>query len=174
MENYKVEAKSRENLRRLAMSFRQYLGLGDTLYFPIVQILDVLPELFNGFNCEIVEDSVFPDNIHADTDIRTGNIRIKESVYERACRGEGRDRMTIAHELGHYLMLCVCGFKLERNFSGAKTKTCCDPEWQAKCFAGELLVTAHWVDNMFPETIAEKCGVSLDAAQVQYESLKKR
>ena len=109
----------------------------------------------------------------ADTDIRTGHIRIKESVYEGACNGEGRDRMTIAHEIGHYFTLCFCGFRLERNFSGGKIPAFRDPEWQAKCFAGELMVPAHRVKGMDAYEIADQCGVSYDAACVQYKHLPK-
>ena len=93
--------------------------------------------------------------------------------YDGACNGEGRDRMTIAHEIGHYFTLCFCGFKLERNFGGGKIITFRDPEWQAKCFAGELMVPAHRVKGMTVDKIAEKCGVSFAAASVQHKHLKK-
>ncbi len=173
MSNYMVEAKSRADLRRLARMLREYFQLDGVLYFPIVELLDVMTELFNGFNYEVVEDSVLSKKVHADTDIRTGHIRIKESVYEGACNGEGRDRMTIAHEIGHYFTLCFFGFKLTRNFSDAKIITFRDPEWQAKCFAGELMVPAHLVKDMDRFEIAKRCGVSYDAACVQYKHLPK-
>jgi hypothetical protein len=168
-----VEAKSRADLRKLARILRDHLHLSDVLYFPIVELLDVLTELFGDFNYEVVEDSAMPKKVHADTDIRTGHIRIKESVYEGACKGEGRDRMTIAHEIGHYFTLCFCGFRLERNFSGSKIPAFRDPEWQAKCFAGELMVPAHLVKGMNEYEIANQCGVSYDAACVQYKHLLK-
>lgn len=120
MSNYMVEAKSRIDLRKLARILRKHLNLDDELYFPIVELLDVFTEIFDDFNYEVVEDTVLSKKVHADTDIRTGHIRIKESVYNGACNGEGRDRMTIAHEIGHYFMLCFCGFKLERNLAIGK------------------------------------------------------
>jgi len=79
-----VEAKSRADLRRLARILREHLQLDNVLYFPIVELLDVMTELLDDFNYEVVEDSVLSRKIHADTDIRTGHIRIKESVYEGA------------------------------------------------------------------------------------------
>lgn len=173
MSNYMVEPKSRTDLRRLAYIFRKHLHLDDVLHFPIVELLDVMTELFDDFNYEVVEDNVLSKKVHADTDIRTGHIRIKESVYEGACNGEGRDRMTIAHEIGHYFTLCFCGFKLERNFSGVKIPAFCDPEWQAKCFAGELMVPTHLVKDMTAYEIADRCGVSYDAACVQHKHLPK-
>ena len=130
-------------------------------------MLDVLSELFDDFSYEIVSDNELPSNTHADIDIRTGHIRIKESVYERACNGEGRDRMTIAHEIGHYFTLCFCGFKLQRNFSRSKVQTYKDPEWQAKCFAGEFMISKRLTKSMSPFEIVQACGVSFDAAEVQ-------
>lgn len=171
MSNYMVEPKSHDDLRNLALQFRKLLHLEDELYFPIVELLDVMTEIFDDFNYEVVEDNVFSENVHTDTDIKTGLIRIKESVYEDACNGEGRDRMTIAHEIGHYFTICVCGFKLTRNFSEKRIPVFQDPEWQAKCFAGELMVAAHLVKGMNEYEIAKRCGVSCDAAHVQYEHL---
>ena len=164
---YIVETKSREELRDLAYAMREALGLKDALWFPIVETLDVLADVIAGFSYEIVEDDALPTGVHADTDIRTGHIRIKESVYNGACDGQGRDRMTIAHELGHYLTLCWCGFKLQRNFNNEYVIAPNDPEWQAKCFAGELLVPHHLTKGMDRYDIAVECGVSLEAAEVQ-------
>ena len=62
---------------------------------------------------------------------------------------------------------------MERNFEGGKIRSFEDPEWQAKCFAGELLIPAHLVGDLTPEEISEKCGVSYDAAVVQYKSMRK-
>lgn len=172
MTDYFVEAKSRAELRDLANEFRSTLGLENTLYFPIVNILDVLAVMYPGkFSYEIVNDCELPKDTHADTNIQTGHIRIKESVYNRACNGEGRDRMTIAHEIGHFLTLCICGFSLERNFRKMKCPAFRDPEWQAMCFAGELMVSAHLARSLSPNQIAQKCGVSLDAAKCQYKHI---
>ena len=51
-----VEAKSRTDLRRLARILREQLHLDDVLYFPVVELLDVMTELFDDFNYEVVED----------------------------------------------------------------------------------------------------------------------
>ena len=171
MSNYMVEPKSHDDLRNLALQFRKLLHLEDELYFPIVELLDVMTEIFDDFNYEVVEDNVFSENVHTDTDITTGHIRIKESIYEGACNGEGRDRMTIAHEIGHFFTICICGFRLTRNFTHTEAITFRDPEWQAKCFAGELMVPAHLVRGMGTHEIAKRCGVSDDAARVQNKHL---
>ena len=110
MAEYIVEPKSRQDIRDLTLMLRKFLGLENEKYFPITELLDVLAEIFDDFSYEIVENNELPFGTHADTNTLTGHIRIRESVYE----GAGRDRMTIAHELGHYFTICFCGFKLER------------------------------------------------------------
>lgn len=171
MIEYVVEAKSRGDIRGLARILRKTLGLEKEIYFPIVELLDVLCMIFPRFSYEIVEDGIFPENIHADTDVMNHHIRIKQSVYDGAAEGVGRDRMTIAHEIGHYFMLCCCGIKFQRNFKKESIPTYKSPEWQAKCFAGELLVDAKLTKDMNPYEIVEQCGVSIDAAKYQYRKM---
>lgn len=168
---YIVEPKSRGEIRELAYLFRKELGLLDVLYFPIVELLDLMREVFSEFTYEIVPDEEFPKDIHADTDITRHHVRIKESVYDGAVEGVGRDRMTIAHELGHYLMLCICGFRLTRNFGNEEVPAYKSPEWQAKCFGGELMVAEHLTRDLSAKEIEEKCGVSEDAATYQYKKM---
>lgn len=167
--SYVVEPKSRADLRNLSNTLRRHLGLENERWIPIVELLDVLSEALESFSYEVVEDEELPPKVHADTDIRTGHIRIKESVYVGACEGEGRDRMTIAHEIAHFFTLCFCGFKLQRNFDGSRVPPYMDPEWQAKCFAGEFMVPYHLTQDMSPARIANECGVSIDAAIYQYK-----
>lgn len=173
MVEYVVEAKSRRQLRSLASILRKHLGLENELYFPVVELLDVMYEIFPRFSYEIVPDSTFPSNVHADTDVMNHHIRIKESVYNGAAEGNGRDRMTIAHEIGHYFTLCFCGFQFQRNFKKEVVPAYRSPEWQAKCFAGELLIDFDLVYNMQPYEIVDKCGVSYEAAYYQYNQIHK-
>ena len=169
MISYIVEPKSRSDLRQIGNILRHHLGLDNECRIPIVELLDVLSEALDNFSYEIVKDEDLPPSVHADTDVLTGHIRIKESVYERACEGEGRDRMTIAHEIGHFFTICFCGFKLQRNFDGKKIRPYEDPEWHAKCFAGEFMVPYHVTQGMTPSEIVEACGVSYQAAKYQYD-----
>lgn len=171
MGEYIVESKSREDLRELALAIREDFGIKNVLWVPIIEMLDVFSELFEGFSYEIVPDTEMPPGVHAETDIVTGHITIRESVYERACDGKGRDRMTIAHEIGHYIMLCYCGFKLQRNYDGREILPYNDPEWQAKCFAGELMMGHNVISGMNLRDIYKSCGVSLKAARYQFDHI---
>ncbi len=173
MSQYVSKPLSREDIRKYSCGIRKILHLENCLRFPIVEFFEVMPEWFaqSNFYTEIVEDTEMPPNIHAEYDLRTNSIRIKNSVYEGACAGSGRDRMTMAHEIGHFLIIRQNGVQLCRSFS-EQVPTFQDPEWQAKCFAGELLIPAHLVHGMPSAKIAEECGVSLDAAIYQLGKIK--
>jgi Zn-dependent peptidase ImmA (M78 family) len=155
----------------MAYKVRKKLGLTDQLFFPVVEVMESLPLLFPEFYYEIVEDDELPAGAHADMNVLNQCMRIKKSVYEGACKGWGRDRMTIAHELGHFFTLCIAGFKLQRNFSGKALKSYEDPEWQASCFAGELLMPAHLIKDMDILDVEVQCGVTIYAVMYQFKKI---
>lgn len=141
------------------------------MYFPIVNVLEVIHIFDDDAHFEIVEANELEPNEHAVTDINTKTIKIRSDVYDGACEGVGRDRMTIAHEFAHFITLCVCGFRLARSFHDAPIPTYCDPEWQAKCLAGELMVDSDLVKGMSAIEISVACGVSLPAAKMQLSKI---
>lgn len=166
------QSLSRKKIRNIVNVFRNYLGLSDVLYFPVMQVL----ENINRFDCDAYFEVVQKEELetaeaHAETDILNKCIKIRQDVYDRACAGYGRDRLTIAHELGHFILILLCGIKFHRSFDGEQPKAYNDPEWQAKCFAGELLIPAHLIKNMTAEEVALKCGVSFDAAEFQLSKI---
>lgn len=169
---YRVEGKSRAELRRLAKKIRKTLGLTDKLYFPIVDVLELVHLFDKDAHFEIVEPSELDDGEHAVTDILTKTIKIRADVYDGACNGNGRDRMTIAHEFAHFITLCVCGFKLARSFDKGNVPAYQDPEWHAKCLAGELLIDSDLVKGMSALDVSVKCGVSFDAAKMQLSKIR--
>ncbi|MBR1937848.1 MAG: ImmA/IrrE family metallo-endopeptidase [Spirochaetales bacterium] len=161
-----VEPKSRMDLRALAHKIRTFLGLAPDMPFPAVEVLEVLHYFIPEAYFEILPAEEMQPQIHADTDITNRVIQIREDVYEGACKGNGRDRMTIVHEFAHFIMLCYLGFKLSRAF-GNTVETYRDPEWQAKCLAGELMMDSRVIAGMDVYTVSEKYGVSEDAARMQ-------
>lgn len=165
--NYSVEPRSRSDLRRLAHSIREVLGYENQFALPIVDLLDVFEEALPRFSYSIIPDDELPPHKHADTNVYTGEIRIKESVYEGARCGNGRDRMTIAHEFAHFITLCLLGFKLNRTVGSKKLRAYEDPEWQAKCLAGELMIPHDLIAGMNVFDVVQKCGVSESAARYQ-------
>lgn len=158
-------------MRQLAKKIREMLELTDELYFPIIEILEMIHLFDKDAHFEIVGADELEENEHAVTDITTKAIKIREDVYEGACNGVGRDRMTIAHEFAHFITLCVCGFRLARSFDNCEVPSYCDPEWQAKCLAGELMISSDLVKGMSALEVSKKCGVSLDAAKFQLSKI---
>jgi hypothetical protein len=166
MMNFIAEPLKRSQLRAIAMVIRTKIGCQNTLYFPVMELLEhKMPDWFDGFHFEISPDGYFPPDIHAETAIEEKIIRIREDIYNGACNGNGRDRMTVAHEISHYILLVVQGLKLYRSFSGSKPEAFRDPEWQAKALAGEILCPYHLIKGMPAFVIAKKCGVSMPAAE---------
>jgi hypothetical protein len=165
-----AEPVQRNKLRAIANVIRELSGHKDELYFPIIQFMEhKMPFLFAGFHHEIMPKSYFPPDIHGETSVEERLIRIREDVYLGAILGMGRGRMTVAHEVGHYILLVAKGLKLYRSFAETKIEAFRDPEWQAKAFAGEFLCPYHLISGMAAPQIALTCGVSDDAARYHFK-----
>ena len=92
-------------------------------------------------------------------------LKIRDDTYENAINGIGRDRFTIAHEIGH-IFLHSNNVSLAR--SNEEIPIYCNPEWQANTFARELLCPINGIikgDN--DETLAKRYGVSKEVARIQ-------
>ena len=171
---YKAQPLSRADIRELAAEYRQKLNLTGVAYVDILSLMEnVFPVLYAkaGFNYSYETREVMGNN-HGLTDPRTGQIMIREYVYQNAYDGKGRDRMTIAHELAHFILHDGVTIGLARASMDENIPPYRDPEWQATCFAAEFLMGAEVIKNMTPEQIAERCGVSLEAARYQKSKIK--
>lgn len=172
MSCYKASAISRKNIQELIRYLKKIVHLENELYFPIVQFLEnILPILIPDFQLEIVPKKEM-GNKHGETYPNRNLIRIREDVYLGAVSGCGRDRLTIAHEIGHLLLHeddCIALCKLAPN---EKLRPFEDPEWQANAFGGELLASTYLIKGMSAADVSEKCGVSMDAAKVQLRTAR--
>lgn len=173
---YRVRARKRKEIRKLAESWWSGLGVsGDR--FPIVEVVDVaLSKHFRGRYTFAVLDKHQMGDSHGLTDPDQLIMLIREDVYVGACQGQGRDRFTLAHELGH-LLLHGGGRYLERadpNVRRVPTHAKYeDSEWQADTFAAELLMPIHVVKKCTSAVeLAARAGVSHRAAEVRFSVLK--
>lgn len=166
-----VPPRSRAEIRGIAVGLRQHLSWS-TPRFPIVEVLEhVLPTILDGYELQICAADELGVN-HGLTYPDDNLIKIRGDVYERACDGEGRDRMTLAHELGHLVLHRNLG--LARLPADAAVPTYMDSEWQANCFGGELLVCATHMHLCSTMTDVEiMFGVSGQAAATQWETYKR-
>lgn len=169
----KADPLSRKVLRCYAFEIRKQIGLEQTLKLPVLKLLESFPFLIGDedFYYELVDD--LPNGIHAQYRHGEKCILIKTAVYNGAVNNVGRDRMTIVHEMAHALLLQHSGIQLHRCFDNeVKLRAFDDPEWQAKCLAGELMIPANLVKGMSPQNVAHYCAVSIDAARYQLSKIK--
>ena len=162
---------SRKKIRNLAFELRKITGCDENPYFPIVQFIEWVlanPENNMGMEFEVVEPFEMEDT-YGTTNTSRNIMRIRSDVYEGAIHDNPRDRFTLCHELGHYIL------RQPENISYARgdIPVYQNPEWQANTFAAELLAPADLVKDMSIEEMATQCVMSRQAATIQYKELHK-
>jgi hypothetical protein len=173
--SFVVPPLSRRAIREYTDHFRQQLGVKEPC-FPIVEVIElVVPRVIAGFYLDVCDDAEMTEKFgrgcHGMTFPDEKVMYVREDIYQRARRGEGRDRLTLAHELAHLLL--HPGQRFARRANQA-TKTYMQSEWQANCFAGELLVSyRHIARCKSPADAADLFKVSLAAADFQWECFRK-
>lgn len=171
MSNYKACAISRNDIRAYVHRIKSVVGLDNSLYFPVVRFLEnILPFLIPDFQVEYPTIAEM-GNLHGETYPSKNLIRIREDIYLGAVAGKGRDRLTIAHEIGHLFLHEDDAIALCRLEPGQKLKPYEDPEWQADAFGGELLAPSYLIKGMNETEVQARCGVSAAAAHCQLRTL---
>ena len=173
MYKYKAEPLSNDDIISLTQHIRKLLGCGSDTPLNIVAILEfAMPKMYEKFDISIKTQQEMKVDTHAYTDPNTNQIVIREDIYDRARHGEGRDRFTIAHEIGHYILHNSSLLTLTRVYQNEVVKPYEDVEWQADAFAGELLCPSFAIKDLSVEEAARKYGVSLQAARTQKKKSK--
>lgn len=167
-----VAPMSRQSIWSLVRNFRRILGVEECLYFNIINFVEnVLSQIFPKFVFEICYQEEM-EYLHGETIPSECKIRLREDVYRGACKDRGRDRLTLAHELGHFLMhdersVVFCKPKIY-----GKIPQYYNSEWQANVFAGELLAPSYLITGMSANEIHEKCVVSTACARTQLSAIE--
>ena len=170
MNYYRAAPISRGEIRKLAFALKKKVGLENELYFPILPFVEnVLPILIPDFQFEVVPVYEMGSK-HGETFPSKNIIRIREDIYNRAAEGEGRDRLTVAHEVGHLFLHEDDSIALCRLDPNEKLKAYEDPEWQANAFGGELLAPSYLIKGMRSSEVQSRCGVSASAAWYQLKN----
>ncbi|MBE6099925.1 MAG: ImmA/IrrE family metallo-endopeptidase [Anaerovibrio sp.] len=163
--DYITKPTSRATLRKMAPIFRKVFNVKNKGAFPVLKVLEELPDVFPGCNYEVVPDNKLPANTMAQcyhNENPTGyTIEIKESVYRRAYNMVGADLGFICHELCH-IFLFKLGFTPihERSFEDSKLPAYCSVEWQAKALCGEVMIPREESKEMCASEIVEYYHVS--------------
>lgn len=162
----RAEALSRKKIRSITSEIRDLLGLKNTMFFDIIRFLDlIMPQIDEEFTCNIIEKEDMAEEGLTFPDLKC--IEIREDIYEGAIKGNSRDRFTIAHEIGHYLLHKQSRIGYARLSTGENIPRYCDPEWQANTFAAELLVPSNLIKNKSSSYVVKECAVSLIVANIQ-------
>jgi len=175
-DNFKARPKSIEDIRNLAALLREFLGLGPNDRIDFNVHLDLISILLvkENFAYIVLEDHdlIFDENDEAHTNVKTGAIYIKESVYRNLKDPSSRSHFTIAHEIGHFFLHYINGPLLSRKNKPIKAYE--SPEWQANQFAAELLMPYDAVKTMSIEEIYSTYKVSYKAAEVRFNKINKK
>ena len=165
-----VDPVSCKDLEFFARHIREKFDLADQVYFPVLEFLEfALPQVVPGFYCEIVDDHELI-GAYANYNPVTKVMKIRNSTYEGAFQGNGRDRFTIAHEIGHALLHDETSFN--RVSDNVHIPAYRDPEWQANTFASYLLMSPPLIRGMSINEIAVACGTSYQAAAIAYKKMR--
>jgi Zn-dependent peptidase ImmA (M78 family) len=171
MYSYIAQPTSRNSIRQLVDLIRNSFGLSNEIFFPVVHFLEYgLTEIDENFSYEIVPIEEMRGR-YAETYPEQSKIVIREDVYNGAVNGVPRDRFTIAHEIGHFILHRPDNIVLARGNRHEKVPAFKDPEWQANTFAGELLAPSHIIRGMSPEEISKNCGVSITVGKIQSKNI---
>lgn len=157
------ESMGNRDILELTRRIRRMVGCEYSTCFPIVEFVEFVLPIISGTNYDYCSEDELPgEYAHYDPNINI--IKIRQDVYSRAVNQVGRDRFTIAHEVGHSL-LHSDGVKFAR-VSNEKIPVYQDVEWQANTFASFLLMEPRIICGMTPDLIATECKTSHCAAIV--------
>lgn len=167
-----VAPRSRKQIEEYALAVRRALGVPDDSAVDMLKLLElVLPRVLEDYRFEVVPDRELGE-AEATTSMTERTIKMGETFYEAARRGQVRYPFTLAHELGHLLMHTGNQAQMAR---GDSVKPYVNAEWQADAFAGAFLMPACEVRNCTSiNEIAARFGVSGAAADVRARVLNIR
>ena len=160
-----AEPLSVKQIQEKVALVRDIFNLSDCEYIDIVSLLE--RDLVDvGINFEVKTKQEMGDD-HGKMIPEKSGIYIREDVYNRACEGCERDRMTIAHEIGHLFLHSQNAVSFARADPKRKHPAYRDPEWQANVFAGELLAPAKTIKGLSVVEVQRTYGISSQAARIQ-------
>ena len=132
--DYITKPTSRKELRKFSKVFRFLFRVtDDNSPFPVLNALEILPDVFKGTTLSIVEDNDLPPNVPArcfPDEYGNFTIEIKETVYKGAFEKQiGAYLDFICHEICHIFLFKI-GFTpvVERSFGNNENDCERDPD----------------------------------------------
>ena len=170
--DYETKPTSRKDLREFSVILRQIFDVPSSGAFPVLEVLDRIPDVFPGSCYSIVPDGDLPPKTMAQctpNDAGGITIEIKESVYDGAYQhGVGALRGFICHELCHVFLFYI-GFTpiYARTFEDGELPPYRSVEWQAKALCGEVMIPYEESRGMNAKDISKIYQVSDAFARVR-------
>lgn len=157
--DFETQPISREFIRIFANLIRKNYKI-KTIRFPVLKFLESIENLTNDEVSYIVEDDkMFDDNVMAYIEFYNDEekywIHIRETVYVNAYAGKHADIGFIMHEICHYFMIGILGFKPNEKvcYTTKRIPAYKSAEWQAKALCGELMIPYEKCKNKTPQQI---------------------
>lgn len=162
---FEVPPKSAAVIRSNAEKVRSVFIDDKEVMFPVIEVLEFrLHKIVEDFDFQVRTREEMGDD-EGSVPAGGNSLWLREDVYERACRGVGRDRFTACHELAHFLMHSHVQFARVRSDAPIYQ----DSEWQADCFAGALLMSRRHLSRFSTaDEAAVVCGMSMSAGRYQW------
>jgi Zn-dependent peptidase ImmA (M78 family) len=174
-EDFIVEPRSTKKIEQIALAWRSTLGAPNEWAPNMIDLIENrIPPLFRTFALVVREDSDLGE-AEAFTEFSPPQIVVQNTVYLKAARGDGRSRMTLAHELGHLVMhagIQSNARMIVGNKPAPTSKLYRSAEWQARKFASLFLMPTHVVKEFTSHRqLAECCLVSQQAALIRWSEV---
>lgn len=185
-DDWRVTGRSDEEVRAIAERTKAEFGVSRRRPVNIVRCLES-GSVLTRYGRKTLVFKVVDDSELGNTDGKTEfsgrivTITVKRSIYNAALMGEGRARMTLAHELAHELAHAVMHHdQTKHRHSGAAGPTALakasgyeSAEHQAKVFAAAFLVHDEDAAEMTTaEEISIEFLISRQAAEICFERLQ--
>lgn len=158
-------------MEKMGGDIRDFLGVTGARWLPIAKIIEhILPEKYGDAYCfRVLTRAEMGDN-HGYADLDDGELVLREDVYDGMLANVGRDRMTATHEMCHLYLHDRA--RLYRRMSPEPPPPWRDPEWQAKCLAGVIMMPAPMIKGCVSiRQIVTEFGVSEPAARHRVRQL---
>lgn len=172
-ENFIVPPLGWQTIAGKVARLRSNFGLADKADFPVMDFIERVLDQKLGLLRLIVLSKEEMGQAEGYADPAGKFIVLRDDVYDGAISGNGRDRYTAAHELGHWNM--HVNIPLARAPSNTTAKAYELSEPQANRFAAELLMPPQFFQsNDTVAMVMMRHGVSYQAAEYRLDEMRKK
>lgn len=165
--------KTDEELEERGRKFLRRIGMENVVRPDLMTILAKIKHLDRGFNYRRIPNGEMPD-AEAQWDSDRCVIRIREGVFVGMQRGTPRDRMSVAHELSHYVAghQGLLNRSTKKSISEVAVARIRRQESEARRLAAILLAPEHLVpEEATADEIAMMFGLSAEASTYRKEEV---